>query len=82
MSAQPKIKRTTLAVGNEYYSGPAQSRRFRISELWFRGPNPGVAVQWLTVGGDIARGQFYLAGNETEFWNIPTFRNAIDTEDE
>jgi hypothetical protein len=80
MSTQQKIKRKPLAVKNEYYTGPSKNCRFRISELWFRGPNPGVAVQWLTVGGQIDRGQFYLCRVGDEFWNIPTFQNAIDAE--
>ena len=81
MSVQQKIIRKPLGVGNEYYTGPAQSKRFRISELWFRGPNPGVAVQWLNVGGAVERGQFYLCKIGDEFWSIPTFQNAIDAED-
>lgn len=75
-------KRKPLAVGREYYTGPSKSRRFRISELWFRGPNPGVAVQWLTVGGSIAHGQFFLCKVGDDFWGIPTFKNAVDAEGE
>lgn len=81
MSSQQKIKRRALASGNEYYAGPSASRRFRISEVWFRGPNPGVAVQWLNVGGSVDRGQFYLCKNADEFWALPAFQNAIDAEE-
>ena len=73
-------KRKPLATGNEYYTGPSKIRRFRISEIWFRGPNPGVAIQWLNVGGQVDRGQFYLCNDEGSFWNIASFRNAIDAE--
>jgi hypothetical protein len=73
-------KRKPLAVGNEYYTGSSKSRRFRISEVWFRGPNPGIAVQWLNIGGEIDRGQFYLCRNADEFWEIKIFQNAVDAE--
>ena len=76
-----KIKRRSLAKGNEYYTGPSKSRRFRISDPWLRGPNPGIAVQWLNVGGGIDRGQFFFCKTEEEFWDIPTFQNAIDAEE-
>lgn len=74
------VKRKLLAKGNVYYTGPSKSRRFRISEVWLHGPNPGIAVQWLTVGGDIANGQFYLCRSADEFWAIAAFQNAIDAE--
>ncbi len=81
MSTAQKIKRKPLAYGNMYFAGPAQTRRFRISEVWFQGPNPGIAIQWLAVGGDIANGKFYLCKNADEFWALPAFQNAIDAEE-
>ena len=73
-------KRKRLAAGNVYASGPSGSRRFRISEVWFKGPNPGAAVQGLTPSGSVASGQFFLCSNEAEFWEIKRFQNAVDAE--
>jgi hypothetical protein len=73
-------KRSALKKGNVYYSGPSGSRRFLVSEVCFKGPNPGVAVQWLTTGGSVANGQFFLFSNEAEFWRFHRFRNAVDAE--
>lgn len=80
MSIQ-KIRRKPLAVGNVYYTGPSKSRRFRISEVWLHGPNPGFAVQWMNISGGIASGQFYLCRNADEFWAVRAFQNAIDAEE-
>jgi hypothetical protein len=82
MSAQRKIKRKPLTKGNEYFTDPSKSCRFRISDPLFHGPNPGVAVQWLAVGGDISKGQFFLCRDASEFWSLLKFQNAIDAEDE
>lgn len=72
--------RAKLKKGNVYASGPSGSNRFRISEIWFKDPNPGVAVQWLTVNGSVSNGQFFLCSNEAEFWNTPRFSSAVDAE--
>jgi hypothetical protein len=80
MITQQKIKRRPLANGNVYYTDEAKLRRFRISDPWLRGPNPGIAVQWLTVGGEIDRGQFFFRKTADEFWRQPLFQNAIDAE--
>lgn len=73
--------RSPLKEGNVYYLGPAKSRRFLVSKVYFSALNPGVAVKWLTVDGSTAEGRFYLCANEAEFWAIPKFRNSTDAED-
>jgi len=74
------VKRKTLAVGNEYYTGPSKSRRFRVQVVSFRGRNPGIGVRWLTSGSGNAAYQFLLFDSEEKFWSCPLFQKAVDAE--
>jgi len=78
MSAQQKIKRKPLAIGNEYCDARITTNRFRIESVNFNlGFHSGVEIRWVGHGTGT---QFFFLQTESAFWGRPLFQNAIDAE--